>query len=494
MKSQLNRKLSASFTQNRDVIALISEETKCTYKELDEKSKSVAAWLSKHKENEEFIGVIAHKTLQTYASILGVLRSGKAYLPLHPKFPGKKIESILRLSGIKTILLPDDYPNTEVTFTPQQPLEVVRVIPNLSHEFQESEISESNPAYLLFTSGTTGQAKGVAICHSQLNSYLEQMSKLSPLKEGNRCSQTFELNFDLSVHDIFHTLLHGATLCIPSESDLISPARYILNHQITHFFCVPSVIKVMDKLRQLKPENFYSVKKILLCGEAFPTLLAKKILDAAPGAKILNLYGPTEATIAVSHYELEENPKENNGIISIGKVFDNNEFQLLPHPENALSKELLLKGKQVITKYFTPAEDDSKQFFTDEIGARWYRTGDLVTSDDNGNLFFVSRTDEQIKLNGLRIEPAEIEQVALRLSKANAAVCLLIKAGNSDRLCLALETEYKIEINEFREQLKTELASYLLPQQIVSLPSFPTNANGKTDKKALTEMIAKSYG
>lgn len=186
------------------------------------------------------------------------------------------------------------------------------------------KINSEDPAYLLFTSGSTGKPKGVLISHKQITTYLTNISYITTQEIGNKCSHTFDLTFDLSVHDIFCTLTDGAILCVPSENELLSPATYIKNRGITHWFSVPSLIKIMDKLHQLKENNFPTITQAIFCGEALSSELSNKFIKCISSPFVTNLYGPTECTIGICSYEVTENSLSKNGVACIGEIFERN--------------------------------------------------------------------------------------------------------------------------------------------------------------------------
>lgn len=338
----------------------------------------------------------------------------------------------------------------------------------------------SGKAYLLFTSGTTGTPKGVAISHTQVSAYIDHVQELLKLQPGDRCSHTFDLTFDLSVHDMFVTWSAGATLCVPAEGDLLSPAAYIKKHGITVWFSVPSLAALMKKIRQLRDNNLPSLRTVLFCGEALPYTLVKDFMAAAPGAEIINLYGPTEATIAISAFKVnKEHPGE--GIVEIGRLFDGNQYRI------GDGGELLLSGVQVILAYYTSGQEE--KFETGE-GFCWYKTGDIAELED-GVLHYRGRLDDQVKYKGYRIELGEIEKVASQYLGDKHVVCMAPRHnGLVKHLLLVIEAAPDDELAQaLRAFLKSALPAYMLPELIRFVDRFPLNSNGKTDKQAISELI-----
>ncbi|MBC7863460.1 MAG: AMP-binding protein [Bacteroidia bacterium] len=487
MTKTLTEELESWLLKYSDEIALSFSDKNYSYKDLDLASKKIKDFLLSKKNSEPYIGVFATKNFFTYASILAIIRAGKAYVPLNPSFPIEKNLEIIKESGIKTLFIN----NTDRKIFKEHP-DTDTVSPELiTEEITDAGVTAnvSSAAYILFTSGTTGKPKGVLITHKNLLSYLENIQKLVKIEKGDRCSQTFGLTFDLSVHDIFFTWKNGACLCTPEENELLSPASYIKNKKLTHWFSVPSTGILMDKLRQLKENNFPDLKNVLFCGEALRTDLARKFMKAAPNAVCYNLYGPTEATIAIFAYKIEEPIKEKNGIVSIGKIFACNRSFITKERIDYFNGELCLNGAQVIQNYFNNSEADKACFYEDHKEVNWYKTGDTIEIDEENNFYFLGRKDTQIKLNGFRIELEEIESVLLKESGNSNTIVFVNEKSASPFLVAALEGEKTTENTQLLDKCRQKLAPYMIPQQIVYLHTFPLNVNGKVDRKAIIQTI-----
>lgn len=491
MDDILVHRLELSFNKRYKSIALKKGSATYTYEELDLLSNKVANYLLKNFIDEKFIGVWAEKEFPTYSFIIGILKAGKAYIPLNPKFPNARNQQIINESQVKIILSANEIEYKNVSFSDLfiNPDKVNYDNQRIKYKYQADE-----PVYMLFTSGSTGRPKGVLIKNNQLINYLDSVQNICNVNPDDILSHTFDLTFDLSVHDIFMTFINGATLCVPTENDLISPANYIKSNKITHWFSVPSLIRQMIKLKQLKTENFPSIKNALLCGEALSTDTALNFKNSiSKAAKIFNLYGPTEATISVTSYEIKTQPKELHGNISLGKVFKCNEFLIL-NDENIASEvgELLLKGKQVIHSYFNK-EINSNHFFTDSNGEIWYRTGDLVKKDGEGDLYYLGRKDAQVKLNGFRIELHEIENCIIRNFNFMNTICFISENNNYSNLVSVIQSDKELEISTIKSKLSELLPTYMIPKFFVFLKEFPHNSNRKIDRNAIKEWYQKEY-
>ena len=489
----LANRIKHAFEKWRSETALGIGGVDYSYHELDKASDKIAAYLLLNHRGERFVGVWGEKLFFTYAAIVGIIKAGKVYVPLNPKFPPGRNQCIIDEAGLKFLFTPSDvysdlFKELKINILQSE------IQDGVCEPFQ-IEYCDYDPAYLLFTSGSTGKPKGVLINNHQLVHYLDAVGEFIQVTPGDCLSHTFDLTFDLSLHDIFLAFTNGAKLCVPGENDLILPSRYIKSNRLTHWFSVPTLLKLMSKLRQLKVNEFPDLKYAMFCGEALPADLALQFKTSlSDSAKVFNLYGPTEATIAVSSYQLMNSPKELDGNLCIGKIFSGNDYKIQSSGEiNSNSGELLLKGEQVINSYFN-SEYDERFFFKDQEGQLWYRTGDMVKADEHANLYFAGRKDSQIKLNGYRIELPEIESAICKLFSLANSCCFVDDTGGNHQLIAILETENEIQVNTLTSRLGELLPAYMIPKFFVFLNEFPLNSNQKIDRVELTNWYKNNYG
>lgn len=401
-----------------------------------------------------FVPVTADKSFPCFAKILGTLIAGKAYLPLNPKFPAERNRYMADIAGAAP------FDSTAPIFPGER------------------------PAYLLFTSGTTGKPKGVAVSDSNVSAYLDFMLNAFEFSPEDRFTQVFDLTFDLSVHDLFLCWSAGACLCVPEDNSAFGMAKYLRESEPTIWFSVPSVAALMDRMRLLKPGAFPGIRTGFFCGEPLNARTALAWQKAAPDAKIINLYGPTEATIAITKYELPRDPAQTRqelGIVSIGKVFDGNRAMIL-------HGELCLSGAQVVKGYLDNPEADAQSFFTDDSGIRWYRTGDRVRADDEGDLFYLGRLDAEVKISGYRVNLKEIECVLEEHDGVEQAVVVSPKSeeGHLPPLAFILAAHGTTLKGALLDAYSREkLPWYMVPVKFIFVESIPLNPNGKVDRGAL---------
>jgi non-ribosomal peptide synthetase component F len=321
----------SSFERFGDRPALFVDDRAYSYDELEGHVARVSCAISDScDEGDEFVSIYAHRSLTAYAGILGTLAARKAYSPLQPDFPIERTAAMFNRSGARTMivgresidLLPQLFGKTDRKITLIGPeIEDWGDLPDQypAHNFlgqrdlpepaqnRHSMADPSSPAYLLFTSGSTGEPKGIVIRHENVTSYVDYMLSRYDVSEEDRFSNSFDLTFDPSVHDMFVAWAAGACLYVIPESTLFAPSRFIKKHELTMWCSVPSMANMMARLRMLKPGAFPTLRYSLFCGEALSAKAAALWQEAAPNSIVENLYGPTEATITIIGYRWKKN-------------------------------------------------------------------------------------------------------------------------------------------------------------------------------------------
>jgi amino acid adenylation domain-containing protein len=366
------------------------------------------------------------------------------------------------------------------------------------------DVTADSIAYLLFTSGSTGQPKGVMVSHANVLHYLDYVTKRYGFTSNDRVTQTFDLTFDLSAHDMFVTWESGACLCCPTQKQLIKPGGFVNDAQLTVWFSVPSTAAFMRRFGVLKPGMYPGLRLSLFCGEALPVKIVRHWALAAPNSIIENIYGPTELTIACTAYRWDntKSPDEcEQGIVPIGQPFDGMRALIvdeqLRQVEHGSDGELLMAGPQLSLGYWQD-EKKTRQAFVPVAGRNgtYYRTGDRVRRPAmNEPLVYLGRLDNQIKVLGHRVELGEVEAAVRQVSGVEGVVALGWPATESG----ANGIEVFLEIDSFDtkallSQLKGKLPVYMLPRNVLVLRRFPLNANGKYDRKALQLILENTFG
>jgi non-ribosomal peptide synthetase component F len=328
-----------------------------------------------------------------------------------------------------------------------------------------------------------------------VRAFIETIVERYGIDERDRCSQTFDLTFDLSVFDMFVAWERGACVCCPSERELMAPGSFVRRAGLTVWFSVPSTGAFMRKLGMLKPDSYPSLRWSLFCGEPLPDEVARAWAAAAPNSTVENLYGPTEATIACTVQAFDPaRPRELsvNGIVPIGEplgdmtalVVDEDLREVAPGGDG----ELLMAGPQVTPGYWHDPERTAAAFVVPPgRDAVHYRTGDRVRRPTNGGpLAYLGRVDHQIKVLGHRVELGEIEAALREESGIDAAIAVgwpLTPSGAGG--IVAFLGDLEVDVDALRSALSARLPDYMVPRKVVLLEELPLNANGKFDRRAL---------
>ncbi len=503
--------------------ALVVDGKNLSYRELRDSAAAIARTiLDREPESFPLAAILASRSETAYAGVLGILGAGKGYVPLNPKFPVDRTGKMLALSGSRVLVvgreafgqLPRLLPEIDRSLTVILPdcgdaAELCAAFPQ--HRFVSSrqmsegagfafdiEVDSAAVAYLLFTSGSTGEPKGVPIHHSNVRAYIEYISNRYEVNERDRFSQEFDMTFDLSVHDMFVCWERGACLfCVPEKSAML-PAKFIRDRELTMWFSVPSVVALLSKMRLLQPGCFPNLRFSLFCGEPLAAAHAQHWQEAAPNSIVENLYGPTETTIAISHYRWDpsKSPQEClNGIVPIGWMFAGQQCRVVDHERSEVSEtgELCLAGSQVTDGYWNNREKTRRQFvrFPENRETLWYRTGDLVKRGENGCLYYLGRIDHQVKIRGYRVELQEIEVVLRKASQAEQVVAVPwpVVDGSADGVMAFVSGVSKIDELHILNRCREALPDYMVPRKIYWLEEIPLNDNGKMDRKKLAKLL-----
>lgn len=470
-------------------------------------------------EQPPIVAIWASRHVSSYISILATILAGGCYVPLNPKTSMERNQDILEQARASVLL---------------HEAEVSAAMAELTHgldhvhtaligaptgiegsAFTAPHIAPHENAYILFTSGSTGKPKGVPISHGNLLSYLDAAKAIVEPDQNDRVSQTFDLTFDLSVHDVFMALTSGAQLCVPSVADLQKPSVYITRDEITCWFCVPSLGYTPLYQGALTPNAFPSLRMSLFCGEALPKVIADGWSVAAPNSAIENWYGPTEATIACLRFNLSETDgteaaaaspewralaQAGGETVPIGAPFGDTRAAVLDahflKVADGQIGQLFVTGPQIAAGYLDAPEQTADKFrsLPGQDGI-YYDTGDLVREID-GVLHFCGRSDDQIKLRGFRIELGDVEN-ALRKANGNSQVVVLPwppKPATATHLVAAIETPgaQAPDFAALRDLMSASLPEYMIPSSIVTLPRFAKNTSGKLDRKIIGADLEKA--
>ena len=454
-------------------IAVVYEDEKISYKELDQRSNQLAHYLLSINGTNRGgqIGVVLDRSDWLIVSFLAILKTGATYVPIDPNHPEERKEFIKKDSNCSTIV------DALVLET------FIKHCSEYSNDLPKIVISPDDLAYIIYTSGSTGKPKGVMIEHrSIINTILSQISAFS-ITNKDSCLQFASLSFDASIWEIFISLLSGSRLCIIKEeakSDVTFFRSFIANNAITFATLPPAFLQL------LSVEDIKSINTLVTAGESIPLELAKAF---SQHYNYINAYGPTEASICSTTFQ-----GDIKDMVSIGKPIDNTQAYVLNEQQNLLPVgvigELCVGGVGVARGYLNLEQLTQEKFTNNPFieGGRIYKTGDLARWLPDGSLEFMGRKDDQVKIRGYRIELGEIENVLLSLTGISQC-CVLAKedVNNAKRLVGYVVVEGVLNKEGLQEQLKLHLPEYMIPMIWVSLDAMPITSNGKLDKKALPD-------
>lgn len=464
--------------------------------------------------------LLGMRSATTYTGLLGSILAGAGYVPTNPRYPAARNLTILRRAGTPFCVLDTSQIDIYAAVLDQAaPLTVIvedaAALATLrgrwpQHRFLDCgenqdtapqewrQCSPEDTFYLLFTSGSTGEPKGVGVTRANAAHYFSCLDMLSPMNCEDRCLQMFDLTFDFHAHPLWRAFLHGACLYVEDEAARLMPAKFLSEHSITQWNSVPTTAAQMQRLRMLKPGAFPAIRYSMFCGEGLSAALAEAWRAAAPNSVVDNLYGPTEATIACTGYRIEgsdalERDAE-NGLTPIGIPFPGMRTRVVNNALDDVSSgecgELLLAGPQVAPGYWRNAQKTEERFIRHADGTVWYRTGDLVREAACG-LVFLGRSDSQIKLRGFRVELSEVEGGIMAAAKVSLAVALprVSEDGAITGLIAFIPAECPVPESEILQRCREQLPSYMVPVAVRKLAEFPRNANGKIDRRALQKTV-----
>ncbi|MRX56180.1 amino acid adenylation domain-containing protein [Bacillus idriensis] len=487
----IDRLFEQQVEKTPDKNAIIFEGSSLTYRELNERANQLARILRKKGvKADSVVGIMATPSIEMMVGILAILKSGGAYLSIDSATPLERVEYLLRDSGALLFLVPSNdtcelvekmHSNFPInTLFLNDPTLYFGETKNL-----EKINNEKNLMYIIYTSGSTGMPKGVMVEHQAVTRFVKNPGSFTVSQE-DRVLQTCSLAFDVSVYEIWGTLLLGATLYLITKEELLN-ARQLDNHikryDITiAWFTAPLLNQLVDENLSI----FENLRLLISGGDTLSPRHINLLRSEYPNLTIINGYGPSESTIFTTFHTIQKEYEKN---IPIGKPLPNTEVYILnslnqPQPIG-VPGELCIGGEGLARGYLSQPDLTKEKFVPNPInGQRMYRSGDRARWLADGTIEFLGRMDKQVKIRGYRIEIGEIETAIGNVSNVKEAIVTVhIDEQEGKNLCAYIVGE--VLPSELRKEISKTLPDYMIPTYIIPMSNFPLSTSGKVDRKAL---------
>ena len=494
---QLLEKASAKYP---DKTAFKDEQNSLTWSELERLSKKIGSALAESGEKGKPIAIFINKGVDVIPAMLGIVYSSNIYTVIDTEMPKERIEKIF--STLSPCAIIADEANLEKarefgikTYSANE-LKNAEINESALFEIRASQI-DTDPVYILYTSGSTGMPKGTVINHKNVLSYSKWAVDTFDINEKTVFGNQTPFYFSMSVTDIYSTLRAGAQLVIIPKICFSFPIKlveFLNNNKVNTIYWVPSALGIAANFKLFDVETPKYLEKVLFAGEVMPVKYLNYWKKYLPKETVFaNLFGPTETTDICTYY-IAERDFEDSQSLPIGKHCDNcNLFIVNEKGEEAKDGEegeLYVRGSFVASGYYNNPEKTAEMFVLNPLNKAYpelcYKTGDLVKTNENGEIIYIGRKDFQIKKMGYRIELGEIEAAANAIEGVKECACVFRK--EKEKIILFYNAA-KVKETDVLSFLKGKLNAYFIPDEIIKTSSLPRNANGKIDRKELEKRI-----
>lgn len=463
------------------------------------------------------VGVYLHKSIDTVATIFGILKAGAAYVPVDPGAPAARNAYILDDCSVKVVVLEDRFVSalpTEALSNGVTPvlltlrgigagLALDQALQRLQHEdpvrvAASPEVELDSLAYILYTSGSTGKPKGVMLSHRNAMSFIDWCSEAFQPQASDRFSSHAPFHFDLSILDLYVPLKHGATVVLIGAEVGKDPGRLaalIAAKRISSWYSTPSVLSLLAQYGKLAQHDYSAMRTVLFAGEVFPIKHLRTLKTLWPNPRYFNLYGPTETNVCTYFEVPAQIPEARSQPFPIGQVCSHLEALVVDEQGQTVSTgaegELCIGGPGVMQGYWNLPDRTARAFLVTNDGRRWYKTGDIVVQAADGNLSYISRRDRMVKKRGYRVELGEIEAGLYRHPAVKeAAVVALADDEYGVRVLAYLsckEAEPRPSVIELKRFCAETLPSYMVPDLFAFRDTLPKTSTDKVDYQRLAE-------
>ena len=476
-----------------DKEALVTCSRRMTYREIKEEAFYISGQLkSMGIKKEETVAVFMEKGWEQVVAVYGILFAGAAYLPIDIHNPRERVEKILRDSGTRIILVQNQAYDQDTEWLHEWDCISVSGLKTDS-EYKAQENKAGDLAYVIYTSGTTGMPKGVMITHHNAVNTILDINARYQITEQDTAFGISNLHFDLSVYDVFGILGAGGKLVLSDPEYGKDPAHWIqwLNQEnITVWNSVPAFVEMLAEYEEYQRQvTSQSLRLVMMSGDWVPVSLPGRIRNLFQNVEIVALGGATEGSIWSNHFEIPEIVPEDWKSIPYGKPLANQKYYVLDQNmedcPDWVPGTLYIAGDGVAQGYLNDNEKTEEKFVVlDRTGERLYCTGDMGRYWNEGNIEFLGRLDNQVKINGYRVELGEIEAALRRIQGITEAFVFFKRDNAIEDICAVLveEKRYRDRIDKFyKEMLKKDLPIYMIPTEYIKTNAIPLNSNGKKD-------------
>jgi len=486
-KNVIIRRFETQVADNGEALAVFDHDRRLSRKDLMKLIDTIAAMIP---EGSKRVGIMMDHSVEMIAAIFATLRVGAAYIPVEPFFPKERIKFMMEEGCAEVIITNSRYAHIVSgidTIIVDKGFEIDRNVDIASISGKSDDI-----AYILYTSGTTGRPKGIAVTNANVCHYVRAFDNEFHPAEGDIMLQHSVCSFDIFVEEVFTTLLSGAALAIPSDEerkDVTKLIRFIRDNNITIISGFPYLLQEINDLEEI-PE---SLRLIISGGDV---IRASYVTNLVGKVDIYNTYGPSETTVCASYCKCTQDNVLEDGTFPVGKAVLGVDIKIMDEEGKELpdgeTGEICIFGNGVSNGYIGDRAEENKAF-VDTARGRMYKSGDLGYVLPDGNIAFLHRKDTQIMIKGKRVEVSEVENV---LSKSDyirqAYVAPYMDENNlSYMVAYIVPNDDSVRLKEITDYMEDYLTEFMIPEYFVELKSLPLNANGKVDKKALPNVLRK---
>ena len=504
----LHELLEDSVGRHADRVAVVEPDVaEISYTELNRLANTICETLRANGVGGgDRVGIHISKSIASLASIFGILKCGAAYVPVDSTAPAARNGFIFTDCAVRFVISRNpEGTGLDVSGAISHPfgdddkfLSDLMLVPGASEKSAENVADASDLAYILYTSGSTGKPKGVMLTHGNGLAFVDWCSDTFAPNEEDRFSSHAPFHFDLSILDIYLSIKHGARLVLIGEDAGRQPktlASLIADERISIWYSTPSILRLLLEIKDIDAYDHSCLRIVFFAGEVFPIKHLRALTELWPHPRYFNLYGPTETNVC-TYYEVPMPlPAKRDEPVPIGIVCSGDTAVVMDEQDQEVSQgaegELYIAGPSVTSGYWNLPERNAVAFHTDAAGTKWYKTGDIVRQEDDGDYIYISRRDRMIKRRGYRVELGEIESALYRHDSITEAAALAIPDEDGGLIVKAFINwtgEERASIIKLKRFCMENLPAYMIPDRFSVQPALPKTSTDKIDYQRLKEM------